>query len=121
MKDINCLLDARLSEPDEIITVTLPTGEKIQSTHTGFLIIPTLQPHQRVHVFQGLWGTLISIGELADIGLTTVFTRDGAYVVDTERQEVVLTGRRDKKNQVIHDRPQTHHGRRRNKCHHIKQ
>ena len=93
-------MDVRPSTPEEIVTVTLPTGEKIQSTHTGFLNLPSLQHEQRVHVFDSLWGSLISVGQLADIGLTTIFTKDGAYVVDTDRQEVVLTGRRDPKTRL---------------------
>ena len=95
LKDINCLVDVRPSTHEDTITVTLPTGEKIRSTHTGFLNLPSLQQEQRVHVFDSLWGSLISVGELADIGLTTIFTKYGAYVVDTDSEEVVLTGRRD--------------------------
>ena len=95
MKDIECISDVRPCEPHEMVTVTMPTGEKIQPTHTGLLDIPSLRQDQRVHLFKGLWGSLISVGNLADIGLTTIFTKDSAYVVGTERNEVVLTGRRD--------------------------
>jgi hypothetical protein len=95
MKDMNCLRDVQTSKANEVVTVTLPTGEKIKSTHTGFLNLPTIKAQQRVHVFECLWGSLLSIGDLADIGLVTVFDAEAAYVVDKTSKEVVLTGVRD--------------------------
>jgi hypothetical protein len=96
LKDINCLTNVQPVTDKTRITVTLPTGEEIGSTHTGDLKYSPHRDAQRVHVFKSLWGSLLGIGDLCDIGLTAVFTKTAVYMVDTDADEVVLTGRRDK-------------------------
>ena len=100
MKDMNCLQNVRTVAPHERVTVVMPTGEEIHSTHTGELNFSQLPQGQRVHVFEHLWGSLLGIGDLCDIGLTAVFDRTDVYIVDTECEQVVLTGKRDPKTRL---------------------
>jgi hypothetical protein len=95
LKDMNCLHDVREVAPHEAITVTLPAGEEIHSTHTGELRFSPAHAGQRVHVFRSLWGSLLGIGDLCDVGLVAVFDKHKVYIVDPESDAVVLTGNRD--------------------------
>ena len=95
LKDINCLQNVRPVTPAEAISVILPAGEKIKSTHTGELNFSELRGGKRVHVFKSLWGSLLGIGDLCDEGLIAVFTKDAVFIVDVEAQTVILTGNRD--------------------------
>ena len=55
------------------ISVALPNGDIITSTHTATLNLPSLPLSARAaHVFPGLTGSLLSIGLLTDAGLTAV-------------------------------------------------
>ena len=59
------------------ISVALPNGDIITSTHTATLNLPSLPLSARAaHVFPGLTGSLLSIGLLTDAGLTAVYTAD---------------------------------------------
>lgn len=100
MKDINCLHNVRTVSPTEAIKVILPTGEQITSTHTGELNYSELHAGKRVHVFKSLWGSLLGIGDLCDEGLTAVFTKNAVFIVDTEANNVILTGLRDRKTRL---------------------
>ena len=95
LKDMNCLHNVRTSAPHEVVTVTLPTGENIKSTHTGELRFSPDYKGQQVHVFKSLWGSLLGIGDLCDAGLIAVFDKQRVYIIDPHQQTVVLTGNRD--------------------------
>ena len=95
LKDVNCLHDVREAAPHEVVTVTLPAGEEIQSSHVGILKFSPDHQGQQVHVFKSLWGSLLGIGDLCDAGLIAVFDKDRVYIVDLDSETVVLTGERD--------------------------
>ena len=46
-------------------------------------------------MFESLWGSLLSIGQLCDLGLTAIFDKTAVYIVNTTDKEVILTGKRD--------------------------
>ena len=76
------------------ISVALPNGDIITSTHTATLNLPSLPLSARAaHVFPGLTGSLLSIGLLTDVGLTAVYTADAVTILDTNGSPV-LTGQR---------------------------
>lgn len=66
----------------EPITITLPDGHTISSTHTGLLPLPNLPYHARqAHLFPSLKsGSLVSIGLLCDAGCTALFSRDEVVI-----------------------------------------
>ena len=100
MKDMDCLHNVQRVQPHEAITVTLPAGEEIQSTHTGELRYSTTHKPQQVHVFDSLWGSLLGIGDLCDAGLVAVFDKNKVFIVDPDQKSVVLTGTRNQKTRL---------------------
>ena len=100
LKDMNCLHNVRAVAPHEAITVTLPAGEEIHSTHTGELKFSPNHEAQQVHVFQTLWGSLLGIGDLCDAGLIAVFDKQKVSIVDPVAESVVLTGDRDSRTRL---------------------
>lgn len=95
LKDMNCLRDVKPVEAHKSVTVTMPNGQEITSSHTGKLNYPNITNGNEVHIFKTLWGSLLSIGELCDTGLTAVFTANAVYIVDADNEVVVLSGERD--------------------------
>ena len=74
------------------ISVTLPDGSTIDSTHTAFLNIPQLPP-SACHIFPTLAsGSLISIGTLCDHGCIATFTADTVTI--SLNNDIILTGTR---------------------------
>ena len=111
MKDMNCLANVKPCKPHESITVIMPTGAEIKSTFTGELNYPHITSGKKVHVFESLWGSLLGIGDLCDTGLIAIFDKEAVYIVDVDRNEVVLTGIRDEKTRLwmIAMQPISHH------------
>ena len=65
------------------ISVALPNGQIIISTHTATLNLPTLPLAARAaHIFPSLQGSLLSIGMLTDAGLTAIYTSDAVTIQD---------------------------------------
>lgn len=92
VSDLTVLLDIKPTLHG--ITVELPNGEKIVSTHTATLNMPTIPLAARsAHIFPALTGSLLSIGLLTDAGLTATYTADKLVVTDPTGT-VVLTGTR---------------------------
>ena len=77
---------------DNPISVTLPDGNKIQSTHVGMLDIPQLPKAARVaHVIPGLNShSLISVVTLCNAGCEVLFTKINVTV--KYRGTTILTG-----------------------------
>jgi hypothetical protein len=72
------------------ISVNMPNGTKIQSSHTCDLLLSDFPPQaQKAHILPGLvHNSLISVGQLCDNGCSVTFTqeqvkvsRDGKYVM----------------------------------------
>ena len=64
------------------ISVLIPNGDHMLSTHTAELDLPHL-PHQakQVHLFPSLAsGSLLSIGKLCDAGCYAVFVKQNMYI-----------------------------------------
>ena len=82
------------TEAHEPLTVTLPDGNKVNSTHVGFLDIPRLPKQARIgHVIPGLnTHSLVSVPVLCNAGCEVLFTKIGVTV--KYRGSTVLTGRK---------------------------
>jgi hypothetical protein len=81
---------------ENAITVTLPNGQRITSTHTAILKWSHL-PHQarQCHIFPQLQDKmLLSIGQLCDSGMTATFTHNKLYIY--KEKMLVLEGNRNK-------------------------
>ena len=76
------------------ISVTLPDGTKVRSTHTGDLRIPQLPKSARAcHIVPGLASySLISVVKLCEAGCEVSFTRFGIGVKVRYRGQLVLEG-----------------------------
>jgi hypothetical protein len=76
------------------VTVNMPQGTSIQSTHTGELPLPQLPASARVaHIFPDLANhSLISIGVLCDHNCVATFAKDNVTV--SHNNEPLLTGPR---------------------------
>ena len=96
LKDVSCLHNVQPVHAQDAITVTLPAGEEIQSTHIGELHYSPNHEPQQVHVFESLWGSLLGIGDLCDAGLVAVFDKNQVFLVDPIQKTVILTGTRNK-------------------------
>ncbi len=71
--------------------VYLPDGNIICSTHTANLDIPT---HARmVHIFPQLTGSLISIGQLCDVGCVAIYNKENMHVTD-KTGKIIMQGTR---------------------------
>ena len=76
------------------LSVALPDGQVIMSTHTATLNLPTLPIAAReAHIFPTLQGSLLSIGMLTDAGLTAIYTSDAVTIQDPAGS-TVLSGTR---------------------------
>ena len=66
-------------------------------SYIGELHYPNLPGEGNIiaHVFNNLLGSLLDIGGLCDLGLTAVFDKSAVYIVNTECNEIVLSGTRD--------------------------
>jgi hypothetical protein len=89
--DTDCFDKHPTSSP---LTVTLPNGQQIQSTHEATLPFPNLPKKAlEAHVFPELNGhALLSIGTFCDTGCTALFT--ATAVVIEKDGKIVLTGQR---------------------------
>ena len=76
------------------ISVSLPNGQVIRSTHTATLNLLSLPLATRAaHLFPTLTGSLVSIGMLTDAGLTAIYTADAVMIQDATGTNV-LSGTR---------------------------
>ena len=87
--------DAPISERTEThdqISVTLPDGSQVESTHTGLVDIPQLPKAARIgHVIPGLnTHSLMSVVVLCNAGYEVLFTKIGVTV--KYRGSTILTG-----------------------------
>ena len=80
------------TKTDEAITVTMPNGDTIQSTHRGHLPLPA-PINMSAHVLPALSHSLISIGKLCDAGCTATF--DANKVIISHNNDRLLTGTRN--------------------------
>ena len=82
------------------LTVTLPDGRRICSTHTAILDLPQLPIIARhVDVFPEFVGSLLSTGTLCDSGLTAVYTATSVHFINDEGI-IVLIGSRSELSKV---------------------
>ena len=93
LPDAAVLLDIK-PVGDDGISVALPNGHVIKSTHTATLNLPSLPMSARAaHIFPTLTGSLLSIGMLTDAGLTAIYTADAVTIQDSAGT-TVLSGYR---------------------------
>jgi hypothetical protein len=78
------------------LTVRLPNGATMESSHTAGLDIPGLNAAaSKAHVFPGMFHrSLLSVGQLCDEGHIVTFRRDTVTICNSENSKL-LTGPRD--------------------------
>jgi hypothetical protein len=78
------------------LTVRLPNGATMESSHTAELYIPELNAAaSKAHVFPGMANhSLISVGQLCDEGYIVTFKQASVTICDSEKSEI-LSGPRD--------------------------
>jgi hypothetical protein len=78
------------------LTVRLPNGTTMESTHTAALCIPELNKAASIaHVFPGMAKhSLLSVGQLCNEGYTVIF-RINSVTIHNSREIQILKGARD--------------------------
>jgi hypothetical protein len=78
------------------LTVRLPNGATMESSHTAELDIPELNAAaSKEHVFPGMANHyLLSVGQLCDEGYIVTFKQTSVTICDSEKSEI-LNGPRD--------------------------
>jgi hypothetical protein len=78
------------------LTVRLPNGATMESSHTADLDIPGLNDAaSKAHVFPGMaHHSLLSVGQLCDEGYIVTFQRDTVTIYNSESSKL-LSGPRD--------------------------
>lgn len=73
------------------VTVTLPDGNKIKSTHQGMLNIDSLSEKAKVvHLFPEIHTSLLSIGQLCDADCKVNFDKNNVNILKDHK--TILTG-----------------------------
>ena len=80
--DASALLNVRPCTADQAVTVSLPDGSTVTSTHTATLDLPSLPQGsaRNVHLFPSFTGSLLSISVFCDAGLSVQFDSDQVTV-----------------------------------------
>jgi hypothetical protein len=80
--DASALLDVRPCTAGQAVTVSLPDGSTVTSTHTATLDLPSLPqgPARTVHLFPSFTGSLLSMSVFCDAGLSVQFDSDQVTV-----------------------------------------
>ena len=92
IRDVSNLTDVQPSTNASRIGVTVANGQTIFSTHTGTLSLPS--GHSlRAHIFSDLNTSLLSIGDLADIGYSITYSK--VKVEFKLENKTVFEGQRD--------------------------
>eukprot|EP01034_Spumella_vulgaris_P024130 gene24130-30440_t len=92
LADASVLLD--VTPTADGIYVSMPNGETIKSTHTATLDLPALPNAARTaHIFPGLTGSLLSISQMCDNGMTVIYDAHKVTVQNGDGT-VALTGGR---------------------------
>jgi hypothetical protein len=88
-----CLNKVKSRNP---LTVRLPNGATMESSHTADLDIPELNAAaSKVHIFPGMaHHSLLSVGQLCDEGYIVTFKRDTVTICNSKNSKL-LTGPRD--------------------------
>jgi hypothetical protein len=78
------------------LTVRLPNGATMESSHTDYLDIPELNAAaSKAHVFPGMaHHSLLSVGKLCDEGYIVTFQQDTVTICNSENSKL-LSGPRD--------------------------
>jgi hypothetical protein len=78
------------------LTVRLPNGQTMKSTHTATLDIPQLSKVAKAaHVFPAMENnSLLSVGKLCDDGYSVLFNTNGVKILN-EKQKIIMKGSRD--------------------------
>ena len=81
------------------VTVTLPDGNKIKSTHQGLLDIKSLPETARVvNIFPDIHSSLLSIGQLCDADCKVNFDKNSVNICKDDK--IILTGTRNMSNKL---------------------
>jgi hypothetical protein len=82
------------------LSVNMPNGTTIQSSHTCDLLLADLTPQARqAHIFPGLvHNSLISVGQLCDNGCNVTFTQEQVMV--SKNRKCVMYGSRDPRSRL---------------------
>ena len=84
---------------NDSITINLPNGDVLKSSHTGSLNAAGLSPLAcKVHLFPQLKGSLLGFGPLCDDDCTVILDKHTARVLKNE--ELIMSGSRGGKNEL---------------------
>jgi hypothetical protein len=88
-----CLNKKVTSNP---LTVRLPNGQTMESTHTAFLDIPELsKAASAAHIFPAMENnSLLPVGQLCDEGYSVLFSISEVAIMDS-KQKSLMKGSRD--------------------------
>jgi hypothetical protein len=83
-----CLYKVKSRTP---LTVRLPNGDTMESSHTAELDIPELNAAaSEAHVFPGIFNhSLISVGKLCDERYTVTFKQDEVTICDSGNSQIL--------------------------------
>ena len=101
IKDVNLITNVKIEADNKNnIKVVLPDGSHITSVGTGELNLPHLpEKSRKVHVFDTLHGSLLSIGQFCDAGMTAHYDAKRMHIED-QAGHIVIKGRRDKSSRL---------------------
>ena len=87
----------RHSSSNDSISVTMPDGRPLISTHSGFLRLKNISKVARqVYLFPGLKGSLLAFGPLCDDGCTVTLNKHTMEI--RKNDQIILTGTRSNPN-----------------------
>jgi len=67
--------------PTSSVTIRLPDGSRLRSTHRGYFDHPTLPPEaRRVYIFANLAHALFSVSQFCRAGAIATFTKDALHI-----------------------------------------
>ena len=76
-----------------VVVVTVANGNKVSSTHEGFIDVPGLTERARnAHMLPGIKHSLFSIVRLCNAGCEVVFGKRGVNVIVRYNGRVIMTG-----------------------------
>ena len=79
-----------------LLSIHIPNGEVIKSTHTALLAHPDLPLQaQQSHIFPGLTKALLSIGTLCEHGCESTFNDNLVHIKNKQSGNIIMRGKRD--------------------------
>ena len=79
-----------------LISIQIPNGVIIKSTHTALLVHPDLPLQARqAHLFPGLKNALLSVGTLCEHGCEATFNDKSVHIKNKQSGNTIMRGKQD--------------------------